>query len=110
MHGNIGDQDIVEVTFRSIPRAGLQVDAGKHVVAVRRAVRVDAGTIEQAVVDDKVGGRPDQPDPIARGVDNAPGNQRVVPIPASDRVVSGKELTSNDAYVSAGPIRPTAEM
>jgi len=77
-------------TFGRHPSARLEAEAGQHVGAVllaRRAVLVAAGPIEQAVVDDQVPRRADQPDAVARGVDHAPVDQRVLPVAARDAVV-----------------------
>ena len=80
------------------------------VLLARRAVLVTAGPIEQAVVDDQVPRRSDQPDAVARGVDHATVDQRVLPVAARDAVVPRGELAIDDADVAAGLILASSEM
>ena len=112
VHDDIGNLHVVQTAFRRHPRAWLKAEAGQHVRAVllsRRTVLVAAGPIEQAVVDDQSPSRADQPDAVARGVDHAAVDQRVLPVTACDGVIS-LELAIRDPDVAARLILATPEM
>jgi hypothetical protein len=68
------------------------------------------GAVKETVVDYQVRGRADQPDSVARGIDDAIGNQGIVPIASGNRVVSCEKLTADDADVPAGVVRCSTEM
>ena len=110
LHRDVGDQHVVEVAGRPVPGPRLEVDAGEHVVAVRGAVRLDAGAVEQAIANDQVRGRTDQADAVAGGVHDAVGDDDVLPVAAGNRVVAGVEAAADDAHVLARMVRRAAKV
>ena len=110
LHGDIRDQDVVEQTLGGVPGAGLEEDSGEHVVTVRGAMGVKAGAKEQGVMDRKAAGRADESNAVAGGIDNAPGDDGVIPIPTRDGVVAGVKAAAGDPDIAARAIGSATEM
>ncbi len=66
--------------------------------------------IEETVFDNHIRNRPYNPNTIARAVDDAVLDEKVVDVAACDGIIAGEELTVYDVNISAGPVDPAAEV
>src|SRR2546421_2627092 len=113
VHGDIGNLHILQAANGFVPRARLKTEAGQHVLSLlltRASMLKSPGAKEKTIVNDQIPGRPDQSNSVAGRIDNAAGNQRVLPIPPGDAVVAGVKLTVADADIATGIVLPPAKM
>jgi len=110
LHSNIRNKDVFEGAVAGVPAAGLEYNAGKHIVSVGGAVRVQPRAVEETILDNHISNRAYNPNPVAGAVDNAVLDEKIVDVAACYRIVTGEELAVDDIDVTAGLVAPATEV
>src|SRR5437773_518738 len=113
VHRDIRNLHILQRANGFVPRARLKTKPRQHVLSLlvpRASMLKSPGAKEKTVVNDQILRRPDQSNPIAGRVDDAAGNQCVLPIPTSDAVVAGIKFAVADADIATGVVLPSAKV
>src|SRR6185369_278980 len=73
-------------------------------------MRLLARAVEEAMIDDQPRCRPNQPEAVAGGIEDAARDDNVIPIAAGDGIVAGVELGVDDIDVAAPAVGRAAKM